>query len=102
MCDATYQEGTGLMPVAGRKRLTDRCNLLTRVDRMQRTKTNGKVIGIGRNVEHAGHEIDPCGVLRDHGGLVADRHDHDCEGEKDQPLEMVVHGALQAARDHRK
>lgn len=54
MCDATYQEGTGLMPVAGRKRLTDRCNLLTRVDRMQRTKTNGKVIGIGRNVFFAG------------------------------------------------
>ena len=40
--------------------------------------------------------------LRDHGGLVAHRHDHDCEREKDQPLEMVVHGALQAASDHRK
>lgn len=52
--------------------------------------------GIGRNIEDAGHQIDPGAGLRHRGGLVAERDDDHGEGEEDQPFEMVVHRTLQA------
>ena len=53
--------------------------------------------GIGGDIGDAGGKVDPCGGLGHAAGLLAKGDDQHGDGEEDQPFEMVVHRALEAA-----